>query len=245
MKSDKTTLVLPEGVTTLTLIEGVAPTPLALKEPKSITIDGDITTISNFVKIRRGEAKGIQQLNAETIIVEADKNGRVITMKLDPESHYSTTIIARLQQSEELKKFNINADRRYERKELLKLLKFGRHFFTNKQQYDSVIAGLSAVRMKTTAEIEQSSDTKGNRKSLDEVNTVMSEGFVSLFTLALPLFKGFTPENIEVEICFDVLNGQPSFWLESVGLSELLETKVDAIFELELDNVRDFVIIYK
>ncbi len=238
-------IVLPEGCTELTIREGAAVAPLPLKEPKSIAIDGDIHTITNYVAIRRVSAQGIQVLNPNTIIVEADKNARTIVMKQDPEAHYSVTVTAKLQASEELKQFGINQDTRYDRKQLLRLLKFNRLFFEDKQQYNEVISGLSAIRFKTQQELTQEQDGKGKRVNNDESNTVAHDGFKDKFTLSVPLFKGFDPVKIEVEICWEVLNSAISFWLESVGLKEATDGAIDGIFETELANVKDFVIIHK
>lgn len=245
MQLDKTQIVLPEGCKDITIRTGVEVTPLPLKEPKSIAIIGDIHTVSNYVAIRRKEAQGIQELNPKTIVVEVDKTARKIVMLQDPEAHYSTTVTASLQQSDELRQFGINTETRYDRKQLLRLLKFNRLFFDDKQQYDQVIAGLVKIRFKTQAELSQENDGKGNKVNNDESHTVADDGFKDKFVLSVPLFKGFGPAKIEVEICWEVLNSTISFWLESVGLKEATDSAVDGIFETELDNIRDFVIVHK
>lgn len=238
-------LYISEGATTLTILEGAPPAPLPLKEPKSITLDGNIHAISDYVAIRKTTAKGIQVLNAETIIIEVNKNARTIVMKQDPEAHYSTTITAKLEASKELEQFGINKDTRYDRKALHRLLKFGRLYFSDRSQYDTVVTGLVKIRAKTTAELESSNNGKGSRSSVDIADTVMNDGFVDKFTLSVPLFRGFKPTNIEVEICYEVKDGQISFWLESVGLAEATDSAIDGIFETELANVSDYVIIHK
>lgn len=237
--------IVPDGVTTLTILEGAPATPLPLKEPKSISFDGNIHAISDYVKIRRSEAQGIQILNPKTIIIEVNKNARTIIMRQDPEAHYNTTLTAKLEASEELKQFGINTETRYGRKALVKLLKFNRLYFSDKEQYDRVIAGLMKMRMKTTSELNQENDGKGNRVNNDEAHTVMQEGFVDKFTLSVPLFRGFDAVKIEVEICFEPVNSDVSFWLESVGLKEATDSAIDGIFDAELKNVEDFVIINK
>lgn len=68
-------------------------------------------------------------------------------------------------------------------------------------------------------------------------------GLAKLFNITLPLFKGFSPQNIEVEVCYEVMNGDVSFWLESVGLKEAMDGAVDEIFDKELESCEGFVII--
>lgn len=236
---------LPEGTTVLTILEGAPATPLPLREPKSLSFSGNIHAISDYVKIRRNEAEGLQVLNAKTIVIEVDKNARTIVMRQDPESHYNTTITAKLEASEELKQFGINTTTRYDRKQLLRLLKFNRLFFDDKPQYAEVIAGLVKIRFKTQSELMQENDGKGNRANSDEAHTVAHEGFKDKFILSVSLFRGFTSVKIEVEICWEVLDSHISFWLESVGLKEATDSAIDGIFDTELKQVEDFVIINK
>lgn len=237
--------IVPEGTTVLTILEGAPATPLPLKEPKSIVLSGDIHAISDYVAIRRKEAEGIQVLNPKTIVIEVDKNARTIVMKQDPEAHYNTTITANLEASEELKQFGINTTTRYDRKELLRLLKFNRLYFDDKQQYDGVVLGLTKIRFKTSSELAQENDNKGNKVNNDESHTVAHPDFKDKFTLSVPLFRGFPAAKIEVEVCWEVLNNQISFWMESVGLKEATDSAIDGIFDTELANVSDFVIIHK
>jgi hypothetical protein len=245
MNNEKAQFILSEGCNTVTILEGSPATPLPLKEPKSISFDGNIHAISDYVAIRRKEAQGIQVLNPKTILVEVNKNARTIVMKQDPEAHYSATITAKLEASEELKQFGINTSTRYTRKQLTQLLKFNRLYFSDRSQYDAVVSGLMRIRFKTQAELTQESDNKGTRINNDESRTVAHEGFVDTFTLSVPLFRGFPAVKIEAEICWEVLNSDISFWLESVGLKEATDSAIDGIFEAELDNIRDFVIIHK
>lgn len=245
MNTEKTVIQLPDGCTEITIREGVAVAPLALKEPKSIALSGDIHAVSNYVAIRSKEAQGIQVLNPKTAIVEVNKNARTIIFNSDPENHYGVTVTAKLEASEELKQFGINTDSRHNRKSLHKLLKFGRGYFADRVEYDAVIAGLVKLRAKTTAELEQSNNGKGSRSHVDVAETVMNEGFKDVFTLSVPLFKGFSPEKIEVEILYEVKDGDVSFWLESVGLKQTTDEAIDGIFETELKNVKDYVTIFK
>lgn len=245
MNTEKMQIILPDGCTELTIREGEAVAQLPLKEQKSLSYSGDIKAVSDFVKIRKTMAHGVQALDITKTVVTVDKNARTIILNTDPESHYNTSVTATLSMSEELKQFGINTDTRYNRKALHKLLKFGRGYFADRMQYDAVILGLVKIRAKTTAELEQSNNGKGSRSNIDVSETVMNEGFKELFTLSVPLFKGFKPQSVEVEICFEVKDGEISFWLESVGLKQTIEESIDGIFAIELKNVEEFVIINK
>lgn len=228
----------------LIIREGNAVEPLPLKEPNIIKISGDINSVSNFIQNRQS-GHSSQAIDKNRAIVTVDKHVRTIVLQLDPENHYGATITAKLEQSKELEQFGINTSTRYNRKGLLDLLRFNRLFFEDKNQHVQVISGLYKLRIKSEQEIQQEKDNQGNRRTLHDVKTVDDGGMVKEFTLTVPLFKGFPPEKITVEICFEVLNGDVSFWLESIGLKEATDAALDGIFENQLKSCEGFVIINK
>lgn len=228
----------------LIIREGRAVDPLPLKEPQIIKIVGDIHSVANFIKNRESGYQ-LQAIDKNKAIVLVDKTAKTIVLHLDPENYYGASITAKLELSDELKQFGINTNTRYNRKSLLDLLRFNRLFFEDKQQHAQVIQGLYKLRIKSDQEIQQENDNRGNRKQLHEVKLVDDNGLVKDFTLTVPLFKGFPAQKITVEICFEVLNGDVSFWLESVGLKEATDAAVDGIFQKELEACEGFVIINK
>lgn len=229
---------------TLTVLEGQAAEPLPLKEPKIINIVGDIHSVSNFIGARES-GHSSQEIDKNKAIVTVDKHARTIVLQLDPENYYGATVTAKLEQSVELGQFGINTNTRYNRKSLLDLLRFNRLFFEDKNQHGQVLAGLYKLRVKSETEIQQEKDNQGNKRTLHDVKTVDDGGLVKEFAITLPLFKGFTPQKITVEICFEVVNGDVSFWLESIGLKETTDAAIDGIFTEELKACAGFVIINK
>ena len=238
----KNTIVLngPE----LTLREGKAADPLPLKEPKIIVLTGDIHSVSAFLAAR-ASGHSSQDVDKDKVVVTVDKVARSIVLQLDPENHYGATIIGKLEPAPELSPFHINENARFDRKSLHTLIKFSRLYFDDKNQHATLLAGLSKLRMKTDKEIIAEQDNAGNRKHSVEVNVIDDGGLQRFFFLTLPIFKGFPPQKIEVEVCTDVVNDQITLWLESVGLKEVTDSSVDAIIQDELTACEGFVIINK
>jgi len=228
----------------LTIREGKAQEPLPLKEPKIIKIDGDIHSVATFIT-NRTTGFSSQNIDKNNAVVTVDKYEKTIILQLDPENYYGATIIGKLEQSPELKQFGINTSTRYGRKQLLDLLRFNRLFFEDKNKHAQILAGLYKLRIKSETEIQQEKDNQGNKRSLHDVKTVDDGGLVKEFNITLPLFKGFGAKNITVEICYEVVNGDVSFWLESIGLKEAIDSAIDGIFEEELKSAEGFVIINK
>jgi hypothetical protein len=228
----------------LILREGHAQDPLPLKEPKIIMIVGDIHSISRFIG-SRATGFSSQEIDRNKAIVTVDKNEKTILLQLDPENYYGASVLAKLEVSKELEQFKINANTRYNRKQLLDLIRFNRLYFEDKNEHARVIAGLYKLRIKSETEIQQEKDNQGNKRSLHDVKTVDDGGMAKEFTLTIPLFKGFEAQKITVEICFELLNGDVSFWLESIGLKEAADSQIDGIFEEELKSCQSFVVINK
>lgn len=228
----------------LVIREGKAQEPLPLREPKIIAIAGDIHSVSNFINNRQ-TGSGSQEIDKNKAVVVVDKYNKTIVLQLDPENYYGATVTAKLEQSKELEQFGINTNTRYNRKSLLDLLRFNRLFFEDKNEHARVIAGLYKLRIKSEQEIQQEKDNQGNKRTLHDVKTVDDGGMVKEFTLTIPLFKGFADQRITVEICFEVLNGDVSFWLESIGLKEATDSAIDGILAEELKSCEGFVIINK
>lgn len=229
---------------TLTILEGTAPTPLPLKEPKIINISGDIHSVANFLK-DRAAGHSSQQVDKNKAIVTVDKNGRTIVLQLDPENHYGATITGKLEDSKELEPFKINAEHTFTREGLLKLVRFARVWFDNKDQHTKIVENLSKITLKTETEMQAANDRQGNKKGMIDQKVNKPENWISEFILLAPIFKGGKNEKIRVEICMDVTATGFCFWLESPELVEAIEGAIDGIFTAELENCDGFVIIHK
>jgi len=239
---EKIELKLEAGTSELIIREGEAQAPLPLKEPKILKLSGDIHAVATFIK-GRAAGHSSQAIDKNRAVVLVSKDDRTIVLQLDPEDFYGATVTAKLEASKELQEFGINTTTRYSRKSLLDKLRFSRLFFEDKDQHAKTLLGLTKLRIKSETEIQQEKDNQGNKRSLVDVKTVDDGGLVKNFNITLPLFKGFSPKNIEVEICYEVVNADVSFWLESIGLKEAMDGAVDDIFTTELEAAEGFVII--
>lgn len=235
----------------LIIREGKAADPLPNKEPRIIAITGDIHSVSNFLKIRDAEPENYepgwssQEVDYNKAIVTVDKFAGTLLLQLDPESHYGASILGTLEQSKEIEPFYINQEKRFDRKQLLKLIKFSRLFFNDKDMHAELMLSLSKLKMKTEQELKQEDDNRGNKTNSFERKMIDDSGFAKFFTLFIPIFKGFDAVTIRVEICFEPTDTGIMFWLESPELVEVTQSKLDSIFNKELESCSDFVVIYK
>lgn len=248
-------IVLAEGVGELAIRTGKT---LDQREPNVIIIEGDIESVSEFLLKRynvasEGELKGTlpktvkgygqQFVDAEKAVVLADFDKGVIVLKLDPESFYGTVITAKLEESKELQLFNINEQVEMSREDLIKLFRFNKIHFADRQKCEDLIKALQKFSAKAYVDFAKEDDNRGNVQAM--VNKKVETGIPSGFTLSIPIFRGQAPETVPVEICLDVVGTRVVFWFESVELTELIETRKAEIFQKQLASCVDFPVIFK
>jgi hypothetical protein len=244
--SEQKFYITPTG-NEITIREGKAVEQLPLKEPKIINISGDIHTISAYISKRgnAGDGHSSQAIDTTKVVVVVDKKARTITMSLDPENHYGATVTGKLEESDEIKPFFINQEKKFDRAQLIKLIKFSRIFFNDREKHAQMLESLYKLRIKTESELQQENDNRGNKKNSFERNIIDSSGFAQFFTLNIPLFKGFEAQKVQVEICYEPSETGILFWLESPELVEITQSQVNSIFEKELDYCASFVVVYR
>lgn len=212
-------------------------------QPETVEISGDINTISEYVSKRTKQTSaGLQKINKDTVIVTVDKKTLSIKIDFDPHDVFAPVVIGKLEFSEELKKFSINGNgKTFSREELIKLLKFSRLSFASPEKHSEVLRSYQAFSAKANTDIKQDSDSRGNKVAnyAKSVETNIPTEFI----LSVPIFKGQKKELFRVEICIDVTDGGARFWFESVELEEIIQTRVDEIFSIQLKECKDFVIV--
>lgn len=235
---------------TLTILEGKTLDP---KPPVKIAIDGHITAPAEFLKKRfrdrldsaAGPNNGhiLQKVDIKNAVLVVDEDKMTINLSLDPENIYGTEITSKLEFTEYLESFHINQSKQYSRTEVVTLLKFSRLLFRDQEEYTKVLGAFQRFDMKAFIEATAEHDDRGNRagSSKKEVKTNLPESFI----LRLPIFKGQKPEDFKVDICLETINNLVTFWFESAQLNELIDQRKIEIFQEQLQEFQDFVIIRK
>jgi activator of HSP90 ATPase len=217
---------------------------LPLKHPEKINISGNIKSVGAFLAARYGEREGdrLQKVNKNTTVVIVNDEDRTITLQLDPNDCFGTVVTGKLEVTEELKQFQINTARQFNREELVKLIRFNRRYFTN--NYDQVLKAYQQLNLSASSNLSAISDIRGNKES-NFKKQVDSSGIPTEFSLLIPVFKGFNDKLFRVEICLEATDASVRFWFESVELHELMIREQELIFEEQLELCKDFAVIYK
>lgn len=233
----ETKLILPETVgNEITIREGQA---LPAKEPVKIQLSGDISTASNYLKVRIEQ----NEIDLKKAVIVTDKLNRKITLFLDPANAYGGEITGTLDLSDEIKPFSINQSKTFNREELVKLFRFNKIWFSDADKYDTLLKQLMAFQANVNMHTADAKDQRGNRSNA--FNKTVNTDLPTDFILTIPIFKGKDAVTFRVELCYDVTEGSVKFWLESVEVHEIIQTEVDSIFAEELTAAKGFVIVNK
>ncbi len=243
MSENKINLVVPKDYNgkpiEVVLREGEAPVALDPKEPERVVINGTIDAPIRWLE------KRVELINqkATNIIVNRDKMRMALT--IDETSYYQTEINGILQASKEMQEFGINVEKKWEPIKLSKFIKMHRAFFTDKSQNMMLVSTLKNFKAKVNQDIERSKEENGSK--VDNYSQVVDSNLPKSFKLNIPLFKGFSCEEIEVEIYADVDGRDVSLSLVSAGANEAIEEYKNKVIDVQLDVIRqiapDIVII--
>lgn len=243
MSENKINLVVPKDYNgkpiEVVLREGETPVALDPKEPEKVVINGTIDAPFRWLE------KRVELINQKStnIIVNRDKMGLALT--IDETNYYQTGISGILQPSKEMQEFGINVEKKWEPIKLSKFIKMHRAFFTDKSQNMMLVSTLKNFKAKVNQDIERSKEENGSK--VDNYSQVVDSNLPKSFKLSIPLFKGFSCEEIDVEIYADVDGRDVSLSLVSAGANEAIEEYKNKVIDEQLDAIRqiapDIVII--
>lgn len=215
---------------------------LPLKEPKIVSISGDINTIKTYLDKRKGEAgHSSQGVFKDRSIIYTDLFNRKITVDVDPENPYGAKIVGELLFTQELVDFCINTTTQFNRERLIKLLRFSKRFFKSPEVHLNILTAYQTFTAKATTQHENASTTRGDKTVFfdKKVSSSLPENFV----LSMRIFKGQPVEDFMVEICLELTDAGAHFWFESPELEELIAIRTEEIFNEQLKEFSDDLII--
>lgn len=234
MSENKINLVVPKDYNgtpiEVVLREGKAPVALDPKEPIIVDITGTIDAPLRWLEKRIG------LFDERTSNIIVDRDNMKIGLTINETDYYQTTIDGVLQPSKEMKEFGINAEKRWDPIKLSQFFKMHRAFFKDKSQNMTLVSTLKNFKAKVNQDIERSKEENGSRT--DNYSQVVDSNLPSSFKLNIPLFKGFSCEEIEVEIYADVDGREVSLSLVSAGANEAIEEYKNKVIDEQLEYIR-------
>jgi hypothetical protein len=238
MENENIKIIVDKDTKELIIREGSATEP---KADVKIAVNGNINSVIEWIKKRKAQGAAVDEKDAY-IVVNEEKG--FIILFADDKDEFGTVITGQIFMHPQLEAFkiNVNNDKGFDLKNLIKHLKFRKHLFADKAVHTKLINDLMGFTTKITTEISAQNDLKGNK-----VESLVSNALIKLdldFYLDTELFSGFNKHKFKVDINFDV-RGQNDivFWFESVDLSTLIEEEKRLILHDKQTEFSEFVII--
>lgn len=222
------------------LREGQAPKAIDPKAPINVEIAGTIDSPLRWLKQR---VQLIDQKEAH-IYVNRDKMS-IVLITNERDEYLKGKIGGFLETSEEVNNFGINTGKQWEPQTLSLFFKMNRSFFTDKSKNMKLVSDLKDFKARINSKVEQSKSENGSYT--DNYSQVVVSSLPPSFNIRIPLFKGFSPEEIEVETYADVDGRSVTISLMSAGANEAIQEYKNKVIDEQLELISqvapDIVII--
>ena len=233
MSENKLNVVVPRDYNgtpiEIILREGKAAEQIPNHEPLSVSIDGTIDTPLRWLE------KKVELIDQKKAYISVSRDEMSIVLVDKENDYYSNSISGQLEPSKEMKDFGINTGKHWEPAKLSQFCKMKRAFFRDKAANMALVSTLKNFKAKVAQDIERSKEENGSRT--DNYSQVVDSNLPKSFKLFIPLFKGFEPEEIEVEIYADVDGRDVSLSLVSAGANETMEENKNGIINELLNKI--------
>lgn len=251
MENEKLQINMAEGQTELVIREGKAVNILDVKPPVKINIEGTIGAPVEFLQRRFKHcfiAALAEKPTIEDILhnhfdptrchVIVNREKVLIQLVIDEHDEYKRgTVVGKLEIHPKFKEFGINSDKSWDPNDLGQFLKMNRAFFPDKQKNMNLVSELKNFEAKVNNTIEKQREDKGSFK--DNYSAIVTSNLPDVFTVEIPVFKGYPRELIEVEF-YSTVSGREVFLnLVSPGANELLETLRDKAIDEQIEKIRE------
>lgn len=232
---NRVNVVIPENYNgapiEIVLRQGEAAAMLDPKEPKIIEIKGTIETVQRFLE------KRISLIDQKASNITVNRDNILVKLIVNETNHYCTTIIGQLEVSKKFKDFGINSGKLWSPKNLSQFFKMNRAFFPDKQKNMELVTLLKGFKATITQNVEKLEEESGSRT--DNFSQVVDSNLPKPFKIAIPLFIGYDPEEIEIEIYAEVDGRDVTLSLASPGAEELLEEYRNKVIDEEIVKIKE------
>lgn len=215
-----------------------------INPPVAIKIDGQISAPRIFYESRKDhqDARVSTILDGPAfspgnthVIVNRDKT--TITLYQGDQNYHQNEVSGQLLVSKEFKDLGINGQNGRRTQELAKLLRKYSYLFTDREAGMKLISDLMNFKGSVNANVQDTKDTRGNRKNAIEVS--VTSNIPVNFEISIPLFYGHPAIRIWVEIVLEPNGANLDCFLQSDYVYEYFEKAADEIIDAEIKPFSD------
>lgn len=203
---------------------------LELFNPEIVKINGVLNAPLKYIE------KRVNTLNQLQCHVLVDRDKMSITLVINEKDHFGDIIRGMLELSPDFERFGINTGQYRTTLEMAEFIKMNRAFFENRSEAMNLVYQLRKFKAKVDKEVEaEYQPNKGDKRVL--IQQVVDSNIPESFNVLLPLFKGYSKQNIEVETYFNP--DDMTCTLVSPGANEsIIDFKDEAINEV-LEKIKE------
>lgn len=217
---EKVIVQLGENNTELVISEGFQKKP-----QKAVSISGSLYSPREFYRAR----KSIIDAKKDKTHILVDVQKATVRLIVDETNPFDSYVIeGKMIPFEDFEAFRINTGTRFEKNEIISLLKKSKVYFPDKEDWSRLLMTFQKFITKVTKDFENSDNQKGQVQKLEAYSGALQgfridgekEEFNPEFILELPLFVGEEKVRFTVQICLDPVDTKMKFYLESIDLHE-------------------------
>ena len=222
-------VINPDG--DITILEGKAQDPI---NPRPVALIGNIFCVAEFIE-KRNQQKGL--IVPESHVMIHDENG-LIQLTIDEHSPIGVSVLGKLEVHPNFETLGINDGTLYTSIALASLIKMNRYLFESSAEAMKLVTVFQNLKATITKEVEKATNDRGNVKNLQS-QVVSNLTIPEKFVVVTPIYKGFAPVHIEVEIILDP--NDLSIVLISPMARDLQEKEKIAALETQEKLIRELV----
>lgn len=236
MESKKYNIVMGDKERVEVIIREVnSANELPIKPPVKLNLSGTINAPLEFISKRITEVDQIFQKRCH-IIVNREEMSIDLCINED-EEYLIGHVIGTLHHHPKFEEFGINTSKVWTPSGLGMFFKMNRYFFIAKEDNMKMVTDLMNFKATVDNKIERSLKESGDRT--DNFAQVVNSNLPKAFLLEIPIFKGMSPAQIEIETFASINGREVNFILISPGAQQLVEEIRNKIIDEQLKGIRE------
>ena len=236
MKNEKFEIVLGDKPTAEIILREVSTVnELPIKAPVTMQIEGTIGAPYEFLSKRHDQP---DQVDQKRCLILVDREKMTICLTTNENDHYlQGKVNGKLEVHPKFKEFGINTGKVWSPTALGMFIKMNRAYFKSREENMRLVTELMNFKARIDSKIDQSLKEKGDRT--DNFSQVVNSNLPEKFNLTLPIMKGYSAEEIEVETFAQIDGREVEFTLISPAAQETMDLTRDEAINKQLAAIRD------
>lgn len=234
MEENKKYIVnLPEGTKEMVWREGQASKVLDPKPPVKIDLTGTIGSPVEFLSKRILEENQIDPKRCHVLVNREDLTITLITSEND--EYNRGKVLGALKLHPKFEEFGINQKKEWCPADLGQFFKMNRSFFSNREENMKLVTDLK--NFSATVNSSMNRQTKENGSMNESYGQVVNSNLPEAFNLNIPIFKGVSPVNLQVEVYATIDGSDVYLQLFSPAANQLIEEMRDEVINNQVDAI--------